>query len=88
MSQLTRNNSPLAQVNGSARVRLVPARLTLSRAEEAILRRVLDEKYEYIPSEVYELPDDEAQSQLVTAQQQGERCQQRGHNGHSQGQDQ
>ena len=61
MTPLVQPNSPLAQVQRAAgRVAIAPSRKRLSPADEAELRRVLTEKYEYVDHEDFHLHPDEA----------------------------
>ncbi|NBC10205.1 MAG: sigma-70 family RNA polymerase sigma factor [Planctomycetes bacterium] len=64
MTQLTQPNSPLAQARKTQGVRMGRSRRRLSTADEAVLRQVLEGKYEYIPSEVFNQPRDEAERQI------------------------
>ncbi len=61
MTQLIHPNSPLAQTRRTGGVRTARSRRPLSDADQSVLRQVLEGKYEYTASEVFELPPDEAQ---------------------------
>lgn len=64
MSQLTHAFSPLAQARRSSRVTTRRSRRQLSEQEQRYLKRLLEEKFEYMDSPVFHLPDDQAVTEV------------------------
>ena len=60
MLQLTHADSPLAKTRKHAPVRIARSSRQLSQEDQATLRRILDEKYDCIHHELFELPAAEA----------------------------
>ncbi len=66
LTELIQPDSPLAQARKATRVALAPTRKALSPRDEAELRRVLTEKYEYVDHEDFHLPAQEAERVIYT----------------------
>ena len=64
MTHLTRPNSPLAQAAGSNRVGLRRSNTQLSPRDQATLKRVLTDKYEFIDHELFALPRKKAEREV------------------------
>ncbi len=64
MTRLTQPHSPLEQVRKHQRIRQVRSRRPLSPADQVELKRLLSEKYEYEPNELFELPEAEAKRRI------------------------
>ena len=64
MLQLTHADSPLAKTRKHAPVRIARSSRQLSQEDQATLRRILDEKYDCIHHELFELPAAEAEAEI------------------------
>ncbi|MEM6332340.1 MAG: sigma-70 family RNA polymerase sigma factor [Planctomycetota bacterium] len=63
---LTRRHSPLDQVQTRGRTHMSASSRPLSLDDEATVRRLITEKYEYIDSEVFDLPEKQAMREVFT----------------------
>lgn len=64
MTKLTHAHSPLEQARKGQRVALSKTRRPLGLHDQAILKRLFVEKYEYVANELFELPEKQAQKQI------------------------
>lgn len=64
MLQLTHADSPLAQSQKHAPVRIDKSSKQLSQEDQATLRSILDDKYDCIHHELFELPEAQAQQEI------------------------
>lgn len=64
MLQLTHSDSPLSKTQKHAPVRIDKSSKQLSNEDQATLREILDEKYDCMHHEYFELPEAEAQKQI------------------------
>lgn len=64
MPQMTSENSPLARVASRGGLRAAGRGQRLSPRDEADLKLVLHNKYEYINSDLFDLPEDQAMAQI------------------------
>jgi RNA polymerase sigma factor (sigma-70 family) len=64
MPQLTHPNSPLAQTRKQHRVSLASSGRELSLRDQATLKRLLEDKYDYVDNELFHEPAEEAERQI------------------------
>ena len=65
MTLLTDPHSPLEQARSHGRVAMGKSRRQLSQRDQGTLQRILTaEKYDYVPNELFELPEKEAQRKI------------------------
>lgn len=64
MTKLTHTHSPLEQAHKHQRVSQSRSKRPLSLRDQATLKRLLTEKYEFVANELFELSDEEAQRKI------------------------
>ncbi|MFP4143574.1 MAG: sigma-70 family RNA polymerase sigma factor [Phycisphaeraceae bacterium] len=64
MTKLTHANSPLEQARQQQRVSLAKSKRPLSLRDQATVKRLLNEKYDYVHDELFELPAEEAERKI------------------------